>query len=57
MYYIGKAAFHLAALSGSQDIVKTLLDMKADINIQVGYACEFSLFYELLMSEKVEWKT
>jgi ankyrin repeat protein len=52
MYYIGKAAFHLAALSGSQDIVKTLLDMKADINIQVGYACEFSLFYELLMSGK-----
>ena len=37
MYYIGKAAFHLAALSGSQDIVKTLLDMKANINIQVGY--------------------
>ncbi|CAB4007512.1 B-cell lymphoma 3 [Paramuricea clavata] len=32
----GKAAFHLAALSGSQDIVKTLLDMKADINIQDG---------------------
>lgn len=37
MYYLGQAAFHLAALSGSEEIAKTLLDMKADINIQVRY--------------------
>ncbi|XP_028400144.1 NF-kappa-B inhibitor epsilon-like isoform X2 [Dendronephthya gigantea] len=32
----GQAAFHLAILSGSREIAKTLLDMKADINIQDG---------------------
>ena len=34
-YIAGKAVIHLAVLSGSVEVVKTLLDMKANINIQV----------------------
>lgn len=46
---VGKAAFHLASLSGSQEIVKTLLDMKADIDIQV------TDIYYLLCSIFINW--